>query len=294
MAKEFTIENEYLKVTVTTWGAQVRSVIRKCDGVEHMWQADKSVWGYHAPILFPHTGKLVGGKLIAKGREFESSQHGFGRVMEHDFVDQTADTIVLELCACDETRARFPYEFRLVSTFTLEKDTLHHTLTVENLDEEKLPFGIGYHPAFTVPFDDKHVATDYELRFDEMESPICLNCLPTGLVQKDHYYLGNNITALPIDEKLFENDSHCMINLKSRTLGVYEKGTGRGVVCNIEEFPNTLIWSKPGMPKFICIEPWHSLPSPEGGSSNWEEKPAAAILMPGEAWSCTLSTSFVR
>ena len=26
----------------------------------------------------------------------------------------------------------------------------------------------------------------------------------------------------------------------------------------------------------------------------WEEKPAAAVLNPGEAWSCTLSTSFVR
>ena len=36
MAKEFTIENEYLKVTVTTWGAQVKSVIRKMDGVEHI------------------------------------------------------------------------------------------------------------------------------------------------------------------------------------------------------------------------------------------------------------------
>jgi len=53
MSKEFTIENEYLKLTVTTWGAQVKSVIRKCDGVEHIWQADKAVWGYHAPILFP-------------------------------------------------------------------------------------------------------------------------------------------------------------------------------------------------------------------------------------------------
>ena len=294
MAREFTIENEYLKVTVTTWGAQVKSVIRKCDGVEHMWQADKSVWGYHTPILFPHTGKVVDGKIEAKGGVYNSASHGFARLMEHEFVDQTKDTIVLELCACEQTRQSFPFEFRLVSTFTLEQDTLHHTLTVENLDEEKMPFGIGYHPAFTIPFDDRHIATDYELRFSDMESPICLNCLPTGLVQKDHYFLPANITALEIDEKLFENDSHCMVNLKSRTLGVYEKGTGRGVVCNIEEFPYTLIWSKPGMPKFICIEPWHSLPSPEGGSSKWEEKPAAAVVEPGEAWSTTLSTSFVR
>jgi len=294
MAKEFTIENEYLKVTVTTWGAQVKSVVRKCDNVEHIWQADKSVWGYHAPILFPHTGKLVDGKLIAKGETYESSQHGFARTMEHEFVDQTDDTIVLELCACEQTRARFPYEFRLVSTFTLENDTLHHTLTVENLDEEKMPFGIGYHPAFTIPFDGDHVASDYELRFSEMESPVCLSCLPTGLVQKEHYFLPSNINALAIDDQLFANDSHCMVNLRSRTLGIYEKGSGRGVVCNIEEFPYTLLWSKPGVPKFVCIEPWHSLPSPEGGSMKWEEKPAAAVLEPGEAWSATLSTSFVR
>ena len=291
---EYIIENEYLKVTVTTWGAQVKSVIRKCDGVEHMWQADKSVWGYHAPILFPHCGKLVDGKLEAKGKVYESSQHGFGRTMEHEFVDQTATSLVLELRACPETRQRFPYEFALISTFTLENDTLHHTLTVENWDEEKLTFGIGYHPGFAIPFDAAHQPTDYELRFEQMESPLCVGCLPTGLVQDNHYYLGSNITSIPVDEQLFANDSHCMTNLKSGKIGLYEKGTGRGVVCDIEDFPYCLIWSKPGMPKFVCIEPWHSLPSPEGGSRKWEEKPAAAILDPGESWETTLSMQFVR
>ena len=291
---EYTIENEYLKLTVTTWGAQVKSVVRKSDGVEHIWQADKEVWGYHAPILFPHAGKVVDGVIEAKGGVYESKQHGFARLMEHELVAMTEDTIVMELRSSPETLEKFPYEFNLVSTFTLENDTLHHTLTVENWDEEELPFGIGYHPAFNVPFDDQHVATDYELRFSEMESPICLNCLPTGLVQDNHYYLGNNIKAIPIDEHLFDNDSHCMVNIRSGKLGVYEKGTGRAVVCNIEEFPYCLLWSKPGMPKFVCIEPWHSLPSPEGGSKNWNEKPAAAVLNPGESWSTTLSTSFVR
>ena len=291
---EYCIENEYLKLTVTTWGAQVKSVVRKCDNVEHIWQADKSVWGYHAPILFPHAGKVVGNKILAKDREFAATQHGFARMMEHDFVEMSKDTIVLELCANEETLEKFPYEFRLISTFTLEGDTVHHTLTVENLDEEELPFGIGYHPAFTVPFDRNHKATDYELRFSEQESPICINCLPHGLMHGNLYYLGSNIQTIPVDERLFANDSHCMVGLKSQTLGIYERGTGRGVVCNISEFPYTLIWSKPGMPKFVCIEPWHSLPSPENGTSDWNEKPAAAVLQPGEAWSCTLSTSFVR
>ena len=290
----YTIENEYLKLTVTTWGDQVKSVVRKCDGVEHIWNADKSVWGYHAPILFPHTGKVVDGIIEAKGGRYESTQHGFARAMEHELTAMTEDTIVMELRSSPETLERFPYEFALVSTFTLENDTLHHTLTVENWDEEELPFGIGYHPAFTVPFDDKHVATDYELRFSEMESPLCIGCLPKGLVHGDCYYLGSNIRSIPIDEQLFANDSHCMTNLRSGTIGIYEKGTGRAVVCDIREFPYTLIWSKPGMPKFVCIEPWQSLPSPENGTTNWNEKPAAAILNPGESWSTTLSTSFVR
>lgn len=291
---EYSIENEYLKVTVTTWGAQVKSVVRKCDGVEHIWQADKAVWGYHAPILFPHTGKVVDGIIHAKGKDYESGQHGFARLMEHDFVEQSKDTIVLELCSNPVTLAKFPYEFRLVSTFTLENDTLHHTLTVENLDDEVLPFGIGYHPAFTVPFDDKHTAEDYELRFSDMESPICINNLPHGLMHGNLYYLGSNIKEIPLNDKLFANDSHCMVNLNSTTLGVYEKDTGRAVVCDIADFPYTLIWSKPGMPQFVCIEPWHSLPSPERGTTDWNRKPAAAILAPGEAWSTTLSTSFLR
>lgn len=45
---------------------------------------------------------------------------------------------------------------------------MHHTLTVTNPADaaEELRFGIGYHPAFRIPFDDKHTTTDYEFRFD--------------------------------------------------------------------------------------------------------------------------------
>lgn len=291
---KYVIENEYLKVTVSTSGAQITSVLRKCDNVEHMWQPDEAVWKFQSPIMFPHCGKLVDGALEVNGKRYESGQHGFARLMEHSFVDQTQDTLVLELCADQQTMAQFPFDFRLVSTFQLDGDTIHHTLTVENLGQEQMPFGIGFHPGFAIPFDDQHTATDYELRFDQMESPLCLNCLPHGLLHGNCYFLGSNIDRIPIDERLFANDSHCMVNLSSSTLGLYEKDSGRGVVCNIQDFPYTLIWSKPGMPKFVCIEPWNSLPSPENGSCDWYEKPAAAILSPGEAWSTTMSTSFVR
>ena len=136
---EYILENEFLKVTVTTWGAQVKSVVRKEDGVEHMWQADKDVWGYHAPILFPFCGRLPGGQLIAKGKTYDCpTQHGFARTMEHDFVFQNKHTLVLQLTDTPETLAVWPWKFRLMSAFTLEGDVLHHTLTVENQDEEEM------------------------------------------------------------------------------------------------------------------------------------------------------------
>ena len=292
---DFILENEYLKVTVTTWGAQLKSVIRKCDGVEHMWQADKAVWGYHAPILFPYCGKVKDNMIEARGQHFENlPQHGFARIGEHTPLACTANRVIMELCDSEATMAMWPYAFRLITTYTLDADTVHHTLTVLNADDEPISFGIGYHPGFAIPFDENHAATDYEFRFDTPQSPLCLNCQPTGLFQGNTYYLAYNTDTIPIDEHLFDNDSHCMVGLTAKTLGVYEKGTGRGVVCDISQFPYTLIWSKPGMPKFVCIEPWHSIPSAQNGDHKWEHKPAAATVAPGESWSTTLSMTFQR
>ena len=292
---EYILENEYLKVTVTTWGAQLKSVIRKCDNVEHMWHADKSHWGYHAPILFPYCGKVKDGMIEARGQHFENlPPHGFARIGEHTLLQHTENTVVLELRDSEATHAMWPYAFRLISTYTLEADCVHHTLTVLNADQEPVSFGIGYHPAFTIPFDDRHTAADYEFRFDTPQSPLCLSCAPTGLIQGTTYYLGYNSDTIAIDDKLFAEDSHCMVGLSAKTLGVYEKGTGRGVVCDISAFPYTLIWSKPGTPRFVCIEPWHSIPSAEHGDHKWEHKAAAATIAPGESWSTTLTMTFQR
>ena len=291
---QYSIENDILRLTVDSHGAEPVSVIHKPTGAELLWQADPAVWKRHAPILFPYTGKLTGGKMLAKGVEYAGGQHGFARDVEHTMTHHADNLLEFELHANAETLPKWPYAFVLRSTFTLEGETVHHTLTVENPVEDKLCFGIGYHPAFAIPFDDRHTFADYEIRFSEPESPLCVNCRPYGLLHGNLYYLGSNIRKIPIDEKLFANDSHCMVNLRSQTIGIYEKDTGRAVVCDIADFPYTLIWSKPGQPKFVCIEPWHSLPSAENGSTQWEKKPAAAILAPGEEWSCTLSTEFVR
>lgn len=291
---EYRIENELLAVTVSTTGAQLRSIVRKCDAVEHLWQGDPDVWAFQAPILFPWCGRLPGGQLRAKGGIYEpKTAHGFARFREHTLVKRRQNSITFELTSCEETLALWPYRFRLLTSYTLCGDTLHHTLTVENLDGEKMPFGIGFHPGFRLPFDENHVATDYELRFSQIESPICL-ATPGGFVSGETYRIGTNIDTIPVHEHLFDDGSHCMTGLNSRTLGIYEKASGRAVVVDLEGFPYCLLWSQPGMPKFVCIEPWHSLPSLTGDHIDWNEKPAAAILNPGETYSTTMKVSFIR
>ena len=86
-----------------------------------------------------------------------------------------------------------------------------------------------------------------------------------------------------------------MAGLRTKTLGIYEKDTGRSIHCNIEGYPYTLIWSAAAKPvRFVCIEPWQSLPAAETDPQAWEQRAAAACLAPGESWQTTLSTTFDR
>ena len=292
---QYTIENDTLRLTVDSHGAEAVSVIHKPTGAELLWCADKALWGRHAPILFPYTGKLTGGKMIAKGQEYAGGQHGFARDVEHTLTRQTDDTLEFELRADAQTLPRWPYDFVLRSTFVLDGSTVHHTLCVENPSEEQLRFGIGYHPAFAIPFDDRHTTEDYEIRFDGIESPLCVSALPNGLLNGQSYYLARNTDAIPLTDTLFDNDSHCMVNLRSAHVALVEKDTGRSVCCNVEGYPYVLIWSQASKPlRFVCIEPWHSLPGEEDGPLAWDERPCAASLAQGESWSTTLSTTFTR
>ena len=179
-----TIHNEFLTLTVDTHGAEAVS-LKNAAGQEMLWQADPAVWKRHAPILFPWTGKLTGGAFTHKGKTYPGGQHGFARDVEHTLLCAEGDTIRLELRSDEKSKAeRFPFDFVLTSTFRLEGRTVHHTLTVTNPADaaEELQFGIGYHPAFRIPFDDKHTTTDYEFRFDQPESPMILDSYPNGLL----------------------------------------------------------------------------------------------------------------
>lgn len=289
-----TIKNEFLTLTVDTHGAEAVS-IKNAAGEELLWQADPAVWSRHAPILFPWTGKLVGGAFTHGGKTYKGGQHGFARDLEHTLLSAKEDTLVLELRSGAATAECFPFDFILTSTFRLEGKTIHHTLTVKNNGGEPMPFGIGYHPAFNVPFDDLHTTEDYEFRFERLESPVILDARPNGLLSGKNYYRWKNTDSIQLTDDLFANDSFCLAGLRSSTLGIYEKDTGRHITCRIAGYPYTLIWSAPSETvRFVCIEPWRSLPGAEVDPPEWTQRAAAEVLAPGAEYATTLSTVFER
>lgn len=289
------LRNEFFTLTVDTLGAEAVS-LKNAAGEEVLWQADPEVWPRHAPILFPWTGELPQSSYSHKGKTYHVVKQGFARDVEHTLVRVDEHEIVMELRSSPELKETwFPFEFILTSMFRLEGKTINHTLTVENPGQEELRFGIGFHPAFNIPFDDCHTTEDYEFRFDQPESPVIIDARPHGLLSGRCYYQWKNTEKIQLTDELFSNDSFCMAGLRTKTLGIYEKDTGRHIVCNVEGFPYKLIWSALAKPvRFVCIEPWHSLPSAENDPQEWNERAAAVCLAPGKRWSTTLSTTVER
>ena len=74
-----TLENNFLRVTIRPKGAELTSIVHKASGIEHLWQADPAVWGWHAPNLFPVVGGCLHNQVLIDGQPYPMERHGFTR-----------------------------------------------------------------------------------------------------------------------------------------------------------------------------------------------------------------------
>ena len=288
-----TIHNELLTLTADTLGAEMVSV-KNHNGEEMLWSGDPAAWAGHAPILFPWAGNYPEG-FTYQGRQYPGARHGFARKQEYTLECAEGDTMVFALHSSETTRALYPFDFVLRVQYQLVGWQVRLTVTAENQSGAAMPYGLGFHPAFAIPFDDKHTTTDYEFRFDKLENPLLVDTAPRGLASGKCSFLGTGLDKIPLTDDLFANDSLCLAGLTSHMLGIYEKDTGRHISCEITGFPYVLLWSAPTETvRFVCIEPWCTLPGQEGMSLDLADRPAAAILQPGEQHSTVLNIDFAR
>ena len=144
MPEPASLRHGRLSAAVDPMGAQLLSL--QLDGREYLWQGDPRFWARRAPVLFPIVGSLRDGRAESAQGTCAMGRHGIARNYEHAVVDRAADgsSVTFELRDSAETRAAYPYSFKLNMTYAITGEaTLSQTFRVTNTGDATLPFCRG-------------------------------------------------------------------------------------------------------------------------------------------------------
>ncbi|GAB3490271.1 aldose 1-epimerase family protein [Spirosoma knui] len=269
-----TLENDLLRIAVQPKGAELTSIFDKIAGIEHLWQADPSVWPWHAPNLFPVVGGLLNNQLLIDGNPYPMERHGFGRHSVFEITESTGTHAVFSLRSNDTTYAVYPYKFLFQIIYELSGSSLSVTYRILNEDNKTMFFSVGAHPAFAVPFQAGDTYEDYYLEFDKPEA------LATHMLSSGGYFTGD-VKSVPTEsgnrlrltKHLFDQDALVFKNLSSQRVSIRSDKHAQAVTVAFSGFPYLGVWAKPGA-SFVCIEPWLGCADSEGPQLPIEKKEA--------------------
>lgn len=271
-----TLHGNGISATIVGQGAELVS-LRDAEGTELLWQAGPA-WRRHSPVLFPIVGRLKGDQLHHQGRIYPMTQHGFARDKPFAWAERGPRSCTLVLTDDADTRAHYPFAFRLAVTYRLDRRQLGVTFDITNTGDEPLPASIGAHPAFNWPLLPDLAKTDYQLTFaDDERAPI--RRLKDGLLLATPQPTPVEGKILALSERLFDDDAVIL----DRTAGSsvrYAADRGPAIEMSWQGFRELGIWSKPGGASFLCIEPWHGIASPVDFDGEFTNKPGVMLIAP--------------
>ncbi len=277
MSDSHTLRGDRIAATILAQGAELSSLTNGA-GAELLWQAGPQ-WPRHAPLLFPIVGKLRGDTLRHNGKSFPMSQHGFARDRRFAWVEQGARSCRLALTDDAETRARFPFAFRLEVTYTVDGADLDVTFEVINTGNDTLPASLGGHPAFNWPLKPELSKDAYALTF-ATDEPAPIRRLKDGLMRPQPEPSPIRGRMLALSERLFDDDAMILDQVASSSVR-FAADRGPSIEVSWSGFRELGIWSKPGGAPFLCIEPWHGFASPAEFDGEFADKPGLMQIAPG-------------
>ncbi len=278
------LKNETVEIQIQSKGAELKSLKRRSDGTEYLWNADPAFWGRTSPVLFPFVGGVKNKEYRTKGQTFSMGQHGFARDMEFALLSQEEDEIWFVLKDSEQTRQNYPYAFVLKLGYRLLEAGVEVCWQVENPGEEELPFSIGGHPAFNCPIKDGEKQTDYFLRFDAQEKVVSTRVSDKGMAtdEKDTYMLDQGY--LQITEHMFDHDALVIEHDQAKEVAFCRPDKTPYLTVKME-VPLFGIWSPPHKnAPFICIEPWYGRGDHENFAGELKEREWENLLAPEGTW----------
>ena len=278
-----TLENESIRVSIRSKGAELTSILHKPSGIEHLWQADPMVWNWHAPNLFPVVGGCLNNQLLVDGKTYPIERHGFTRQSVFTTIESSTTHAVFQLRSSSSTRVHYPYAFEFQIIYEIEGPRLTITYRVVNEDTKTVFFSVGAHPAFNVPFYVNEEYEDYFIEF-EKEEP-----LETHMLSAAGYFTGETKpiptegSRLPLTRHLFDQDALVFKNLASRRVAIRSDRHNHSVTVSFPDLPYLGLWAKPGA-SFVCIEPWLGCADSEGELKPIQQKEAIQQVAEGDVF----------
>lgn len=279
------LENENLKITVASQGAELNSIFNKSTQQELFWQANPAFWGKSSPVLFPIVGTLKDDTYIYNQTEYKLPRHGFARDYNFELKQISDNQLLFSLESSAETLKVYPFLFRLQIIYTLEKESLKVDYKVENVsDHQTMYFSLGAHPAFNVGNTTKGF-NDYKLFFNN-DYELKASYLHNGLLKADQQTILLNNQKLELNYKLFENDALVMLNMQSDTITLLDDDDSNVLTFKFENFPYFGLWTVKDS-GFICLEPWAGFSDFETHDQQLQNKAGINKLRPKEEWSAS-------
>lgn len=287
---ETILSNNFLRIKAKTKGAELSSIFDLRDNTEHLWQANPAFWNSHAPVLFPKIGESVNGEIFFSGKKYKMPKHGLARHLDFVAEKKSKTEVVFTLRSDEETLTQYPFRFCFEISYVLEENNLRNIYIVTNEDEKPMPFIIGGHPAFAVPFFSDERLEDYFLEFDKTET------ISRHLIDENGLFNGvtervlNNEKIIPLTKELFNRDALIFKEHLSRKIFICSKNHNKKLTVEFADFPYLGIWAKPGAP-YVCIEPWIGCAENSGKEIDFSEKEHCITLQPGQKFSCEFSVT---
>ena len=275
--REITISSEFISATISTYGAELKSLKDLNYDLEYVYQGNTDFWNRSAPILFPIVGKLKDDKYSLGSKVYNMTKHGFARDNEFEVVLERKDKVTFRMGYNEETLKVYPFRFILEITFHVYGPKLQTEIHVYNVDKKEIYFSFGLHPAFNVPLREGKLE-DYYIEFEERETQGAY-FLDNGLVNFEHQddrtvFDGRRV---PLNEKLFENDALVFKDFISSRVSLKNKFDAREVIVSTNGCPYLGIWKKPDAP-FVCVEPWHGVADSVKSDGNLLKKEGIIVL----------------
>lgn len=280
------LENEFLSVAIQNKGSELCSIFNKLNGLEYLWQAEPSVWAFHAPNLFPVVGNCMNNQIQIDGIKYPMQRHGFARHSPFVLTDSSTNHAVFTLDYSEATLVVYPYKFSFQVAYNLQDTEITITYKVINKDAKPIFFSIGAHPAFNIPFSKGGTYDDYYIEFDQIELLVKNLFDESGFFTGDteQVYLDNR--RLNLSKDLFKDGALVFKEIKSKKVLIRNHQTPSFVSVSFEDFTALGIWAAPDAP-FVCIEPWLGYADNAGELKEFSEKDGIQKLETSKVFECS-------